>query len=123
MKFPVLLVAGLAIFGLLDFQATAQTFVSDYNNGSGQQVRRFDDNGASIPPVPFLNAGGGGPKAFPAARPAVSRSYSSPAFRQINVYNKDTGRCCAPLLSLARRPRGHKSKLGRQLPLCGDYAE
>ena len=60
MKTRLLLVAGIVLFGYLQSPAQAQIIVSDFGNGTNQEIRRFDDNGAPIPPIPFINTGGGG---------------------------------------------------------------
>src|SRR5437879_4750221 len=85
----------LASFGLLaclDSPAQAQILVSDFNNGSNGQVRRFDDSGASIPPVPWLNVGGGGGEGLSCrVVSGVPELILANNTGRILVYNKTTG--------------------------------
>jgi hypothetical protein len=92
MKNYAVLWAGLALVGCLGSPAKAQIFVSDFNNGSGQQVRRFDDTGVPIPPIPFLDSGGGGAEGLSCRLAGgVPELFVANNTGRINVYNKATG--------------------------------
>src|SRR5438105_1877395 len=84
--------AGLALLGALSSAVKADILVSDFNTGSNGQVRRFDDNGASIPPVPYLGVGGGGAEGT-SCRTAngVVELFVAINTDRINIYNRDTG--------------------------------
>src|SRR5215831_1570369 len=92
MKAHSLLVAGIAFFGYLHSPAQAQIIVSDFGNASNQEIRRFDDNGAPIPPIPFINTGGGGAEGTKCRTTGgITELIVANNTNRINIYNRDTG--------------------------------
>src|SRR5215831_7288276 len=92
MKAHSLLVAGIAFFGYLHSPAQAQIIVSDFGNASNQEIRRFDDNGAPIPPIPFINTGGGGAEGTQCRTVCgVTELIVANNTNRINIYNRATG--------------------------------
>jgi streptogramin lyase len=66
--------------------------VSDFGNASNQEIRRFDDNGAPIPPVPFINTGGGGAEGTQCRTVGgITELIVANNTGRINVYNRATG--------------------------------